>query len=307
MRHSLQSWNDGAARQSIIEFIAAVTCEGAPSFVLPSDRIAVFDSDGTLWAEKPIDYQLQFAIDRVRELADEHPEWKTKQPFKAALEGDYDTLARIGGTAAITLTAPTHVGKTTHEFTKTVAAWLAKARHPRFDRPYTDLVYQPMLELIRLLRTHSFKTYIVSGCGADFMRIWSDRVYGIPPEHVIGSTVATRFEIRHGLPVLVREDKIDFLDVCGGKPVGIDKFIGRRPIFAFGNSDSDLAMLQWTAAGNGPSLMGLVHHTDGNREWAYDRGSGVDHLDEALGNARTKGWTLVDMKRDWNRVFSFEE
>jgi hypothetical protein len=203
--------------------------------------------------------------------------------------------------------APTHVGKTTDEFIQTVAAWLAKARHPRFDRPYTDLVYQPMLELIRLLRAHSFKIYIVSGCGAEFMRIWSNRVYGIPPEHVIGSTVATRFEIRHGLPVLVRERKIDFLDVGGGKPVGIDKFIGRRPIFAFGNSDSDHPMLQWTAAGSGPRLMGLVHHTDGNREWAYDRGSGVDHLDEALGDARDKGWTLVDMKRDWNRVFSFEE
>ncbi|MEZ5788799.1 MAG: HAD family hydrolase [Xanthobacteraceae bacterium] len=192
-------------------------------------------------------------------------------------------------------------------FSRTVTAWLAAARHPRFDRPCIELVYQPMLELIRLLRAHSVKVYIVSGCAAEFMRIWSERVYGIPPEQVIGSTVTTRFDVRHDQPVLVREGKIEFLDDAAGKPVGIDKFIGRRPIVAFGNSDKDRPMLQWTAAGSGPRLMGLIHHTDGDREWAYDRGSGVGHLDEALGEAHARKWTIVDMKRDWKRVFAFED
>lgn len=302
----LPSWNDGRAKAAIVDFIADATRIGGPAFVPPAERIAVFDNDGTLWAEKPVYFQFMFAIDRVRALAAQNPQWTSKQPFKAAIEGDLDALAASGEKGLIELIMATHAGVTTEAYAKTVADWIASARHPRFQRPYTELVYQPMLELLALLRANGFKTYIVSGGGIEFMRVWTDRVYGVPPEQVIGSSIVTRFEIENGEPVLVREDKIDFIDDKAGKPVGINKFIGRRPIFAFGNSDGDLQMLQWTAAGDGPRFMGIVHHTDAAREWAYDRNSAVGRLDKALDEAHAKGWTVVDMKRDWKRVFAFE-
>ena len=302
----LPSWNDDAAKKRIVNFVRAITMEAGKDYVAPADRIAVFDNDGTLWAEKPVYFQLLFAIDRVRALAPQHPEWKTRQPFKAAIEGDLDALAAAGEQGLGELVMATHAGMTTAAFANIVADWIATARHPRFDRPYTDLVYQPMLELLGYLRENGFKTYIVSGGGIEFMRVWAARVYGVPPEQVIGSSIVTHFEMRDGTPVLVREDKIDFIDDKAGKPVAINKFIGRRPIFAFGNSDGDYQMLQWTASGDGPRFMGLVHHTDAEREWAYDRNSAVGRLDKALDDASKNDSIVIDMKRDWKRVFPFQ-
>jgi phosphoserine phosphatase len=302
----LPSWNDGVAKTRIMDFVKGVTDVASKDYVAPADRIAVFDNDGTLWAEKPLYFQLLFAIDRVRALAPQHPEWKSTQPFKAAIEGDFDALAASGEKGVGELVMATHAGMTTEAFAKIVDDWIRTARHPRFKRPYTDLVYQPMLELLNYLRANDFKTYIVSGGGIAFLRVWADRVYGVPPEQVIGSSIVTRFEIQDGKPVLVREDKIDFIDDKAGKPVAINQFIGRRPIFAFGNSDGDLQMLQWTAAGDGLRFMGLVHHTDAEREWAYDRNSAVGRLDKALDAASKNGWTVVDMKRDWKQVFPFQ-
>ena len=303
----LPAWSDSAAKARIVDFVKAVTNPAGKDYVAPADRIAVFDNDGTLWAEKPAYFQLLFAIDRVRALAPQHPEWKTTQPFKAAIEGDFDALAASGEKGLVELVMATHAGMTTDAFAKIVSDWIATAQHPRFKRPFTDLVYQPMLELLTYLRANDFKTYIVSGGGIEFMRVWADRVYGVPPEQVVGSSIVTRFTMQDGKPVLVREDKIDFIDDKAGKPVGINKFIGRRPIFAFGNSDGDLQMLQWTAAGDGPRFMGLVHHTDAEREWAYDRNSAVGRLDAALEAADKNGWTVVDMKRDWKQVFPFQQ
>ena len=302
----LPSWNDGAAKTAIVNFVKAVTDSAGKDYVPPADRIAVFDNDGTLWAEKPVYFQLLFAIDRVRALAPQHPEWKTTQPFKAAIEGDFDALAASGEKGLVELVMATHAGMTTEAFAKIVGDWIKTAQHPRFKRPYTDLVYQPMLELLNYLRANDFKTYIVSGGGIEFLRVWADRVYGVPPEQVIGSSIVTRFEVQDGKPVVVREDKIDFIDDKAGKPVAINQFIGRRPIFAFGNSDGDLQMLQWTAAGDRSRFMGLVHHTDAEREWAYDRNSAVGRLDKALDAASKNGWTIVDMKRDWKQVFPFQ-
>jgi phosphoglycolate phosphatase-like HAD superfamily hydrolase len=316
----LPSWNDGVAKTSIKSFVARVTGSAGPDFVKPAERIAVFDNDGTLWAEQPIYFQFAFAIDRVKALASQHPEWKTTQPFKAALEGDHKALAAAGEKGLLEIIAATHAGMTVEEFHKTVADWIATAKHPRFNRPYVELVYQPMLELMDLLRANGFKTFIVSGGGIEFMRPWVERVYGIPPEQVVGSSGVTKFEIgSNGKPVLLKEAKVEFIDDGPGKPVGINRFIGRRPIFAFGNSDGDQQMLQWTAAGNqgrlrpvfdgamGARFMGLVHHTDAEREWAYDRQSHVGKLDKALDQANADGWVVVDMKRDWRTVFKFED
>ncbi len=304
----LPSWNDGPAKQSIITFVANVTKRGSPEFVPPAERIATFDNDGTLWSEQPIYFQFVYALDRVKALAPKHPEWKDTPPFSAVLKGDMKGLAASGEKGLVELLLATHTGMTTEAFYETVAAWLATARHPRFKRPYTDLVYQPMLELLAHLRANGFKTYIVSGGTVEFMRVWTERVYGIPPEQVVGTTFATQFQMgEDGKPVLMRQPKIDFIDDGPGKPVGIQKFIGRRPIFAFGNSDGDQQMLQWTAAGSGPRFMGLVHHTDADREWAYDRASHVGRLDKALDEANARGWTVVNMKRDWKVVFPFEK
>lgn len=299
----LPSWNEGAPKKAIFAFVQRVTTEGGSDFVPPAERIAVFDNDGTLWSEQPMYFQLAFALDRVKVLAPHHPEWKEKQPFKAALAGDIKTVLSGGGHALVDLIMATHTGNTTEDFARTVRDWIATSKHPRFKRPYTELVYKPMLELLDYLRANGFKVYIVSGGGIEFMRPWTEKVYGIPPEQVIGSSIKTKFELRDGKPVLVRLPEVDFIDDKAEKPVAINKFIGRRPVLAFGNSDGDLQMLQWTAAGSGPRFLGLVHHTDAAREWAYDRESSVGRLDKALGEAQAKKWTIVDMKKDWKTVF----
>ena len=304
---ALSSWNDGAGKKSIVDFVTRVTREGGPDYVKPEERIATFDHDGTLWAEQPMYFQIAFAMDRVRALAPKHPQWKTKQPFKAVLDRDIKALAALGETGFLKIMAATHTGITTDDFANIVADWLATARHPRFDRPYTELVYQPMLELLSFLRANGFKTFIVSGGGVEFMRVFTERVYGISPEQVVGSSGVVRFQLRpDGKPVLLKDSKIEFVDDGPGKPVGINRFIGRRPVFAFGNSDGDQQMLQWTAAGSGARFMGLVHHTDAEREWAYDRKSPVGRLDKALDEANAKGWTVANMKTEWKRVFAFE-
>jgi phosphoglycolate phosphatase-like HAD superfamily hydrolase len=292
---------------ALVDFVARVTTEGGSGFVPPAERIAVFDNDGTLWAEQPIYFQIQFALDRVKALASQHPKWNQKQPFKALLEGDKATFAAGGEKALLEVVAASHTGITTEEFDGIVKDWLATATHPRFKRPYNELVYQPMLELLAYLRANGFRTFIVSGAGVEFMRAWAEKTYGIPPEQVVGSMGKQKFELRDGKPVLLKLPAVDFVDDKAGKPVGIQKFIGRRPIFAFGNSDGDHQMLQWTAAGSGARFMGLVHHTDAEREWAYDRQSRIGKLDKALDEANEKGWTVVDMKADWKRVFPFNE
>ncbi len=300
----LPSWNDGPAKQAIATFVTDVTNAGGPDFVPPAQRIAVFDNDGTLWVEQPMYTQLAFGLDRIKALAPEHPEWQEQQPFKAALEGDMKTLGESGIEGLMQILMATHAGMTSAEFETTVSDWIGSARHPRFDRPYTELVYQPMLELLDYLRANGFKTFIVSGGGIDFMRPWTERVYGIPPEQVVGSQIEQKFELRDGKPVIVREPEIAFIDDKEGKPVGIERHIGRRPILAFGNSDGDLQMLQYTTAGPGRRLGLILHHTDAEREYAYDRESHFGKLDKALDAAGDAGWVLVSMKDDWSQVFA---
>jgi hypothetical protein len=302
----LPSWNDGATKQSILDFVAAVTREGSPDFVPPAERIATFDNDGTLWVEHPMYTQLAFALDRVKALAPQHPEWKDTQPFKAALEGDMKMLADTGEHGLMALLMATHSGMTTNEFQKIVVDWIATARDPRFKRPYTELAYLPMIELLGFLRASGFKTFIVSGGGIEFMRPWTERVYGVPPEQVVGSSIKTKFQMRDGRPELFRLGEINFIDDNVGKPVGINEYIGRRPIAAFGNSDGDLEMLQWTTMTGGRRLGLIVHHTDAEREYAYDRDTSFGRLDKALDAAAINKWTVVDMKNDWKRIFAFE-
>lgn len=302
---TLPSWNDGPARQAIIAFVEQVTDKKSDQFVSPAERIAVFDNDGTLWVEQPMYTQMAFALDRVKAMAPAHPEWQTKPPFNAALAGDLEAVMAGGTNALLELVMASHAGMTTEAFAGTVKDWIQTARHPRFNQPYTNLVYPPMLEVLDYLRANGFKTYIVSGGGIDFMRPWTESVYGIPPERVVGSSVKTRFEIKDGTPVIMRLPELNFVDDKEGKPVAINLHIGRRPIAAFGNSDGDLAMLQWTAAGRGSHFCMVVHHTDAGREWAYDRASPIGRLDKALDEARARGWIVVDMKADWKRVFSF--
>jgi len=305
---ALPSWNEGAAKKSIFDFVARVTREGSPDYVKPEERIATFDNDGTLWAEQPMYFQIIFAMDRVKALAPKHPDWKTKQPFMAVLDNDTKILAALGEKGFLKIIAATHAGLTAEEFNKIVAEWIATARHPRFNRVYTELVYQPMLELLRFMRANGFRTFVVSGGGVEFMRVFTDRIYGIPPEQIVGSSGVMRYQLRpDGKPVLLKESQIEFVDDGPGKPVGINRFIGRRPIFAFGNSDGDQQMLEWTAAGTGARFMGLVHHTDAEREWAYDRKSYVGRLDKALDEANRRGWTVTSMKTDWKRIFPFEQ
>jgi len=299
----LASWNDAKAKQAIQNFVVKVTKQGSPDFVPVAERIAVFDNDGTLWAEQPMYVQLAFALDRVKALAPQHPEWQMTEPFASVLKGDLKNALSGGHKALIEIVAATHAGMTTEEFEKTVREWIAATKHPKTGRTYTDMVYLPMIELLAYLRGHGFKTYIVSSGGVEFMRPWTEKVYGVPPEQVIGSSIKTKFEKRDGKPSLVRLPEVFFIDDGDGKPVAIQKFIGRRPIFAFGNSDGDQQMLEWTAAGAGAHFMGLVHHTDAVREWAYDRTSKIGHLDLALNEAQALGWTVVDMREDWKRVF----
>ncbi len=303
----LPSWNDGPNKKSITDFVTRVTTQGTPDFVPPELRIATFDNDGTLWTEQPFYFQLAFAFDRVKALAPDHPEWKTKQPFKGLLAHDMKAVAATGEKGLLEVIMATHSGMTVEEFSKIVLDWIATARHPRFKRPYTDLVYQPMLELMAYLRANGFTTYIVSGGGIDFMRPWTEKVYGIPPGQVVGSAGVTKFQINaNGDASLIKLPKVEFVDDGPGKPVGINRFIGRHPIFAFGNSDGDLQMLQWTASGNGPHFMGIVHHTDAEREYAYDRNSHIGKLDKAWDVAVKRGWTVVSMKSDWKVIYPFE-
>jgi phosphoglycolate phosphatase-like HAD superfamily hydrolase len=300
---SLPSWNEGAVKQAILNFVAEVTDKTNPNYVPPAERIAVFDNDGTLWSEQPLYFQFSFAIDRAKALAPQHPEWKTTQPFKAILENDMKAFAASGEKGLMQMMMATHAGMTTAEFEQIVTDWINTTRHPITGKLYKEMVFQPMLELLDYLRTNGFKTYIVSGGGVEFMRPWTEEVYGIPPEQVIGSSIKTRFELREGEPALVRLPEIDFIDDKDGKPVGIHKYIGKRPVVACGNSDGDLQMLQWTAAGEGKRLMLLVHHTDAEREWVYDRESHIGKLDKALDEAIARGWIVVDMKNDWTTIY----
>ena len=299
----LPSWNDGAAKQAITAFVAASVEEGGKDYIAPADRIAVFDNDGTLWAEQPAYFQLFFAINRIRAMAPDHPEWKDTEPFKSILAGDLESLAKQGEHGLLEVVMQTHAGMSVDEFKALVTEWMKTARHPKLQRGFDTLVYQPMVELLDYMRANGFQTWIVSGGGAEFLRTFAERTYGVPPQQIVGSTIVTTFEMRDGKPALVRQPKIDFIDDKDGKPVGINKFIGKRPVFAAGNSDGDLQMLQWTTAGNGPALGVIVHHTDAAREFAYDRASAVGRLDKALDAAPFAGWLVIDMKNDWKQVF----
>ena len=298
----LPSWNDTAPKKAIIAFVEKVTKEGSPDFVRAEERIATFDNDGTLWAEQPIYFQFQVAIDRVKALASRHPEWKQRPPFNYILAGDMKALL-ADGKSMMTLMAVSHSGMTTDEFEKIVKEWLHTAKHPKTGRLYTQMVYQPMLELLAYLSANDFKTFIVSGGGVEFMRCFAEQTYGIPPQQVVGSSSKMKYEIRDGKPLLLRLPEVQFIDDKQGKPIGIETFIGRRPIAAFGNSDGDQQMLEWTAAGQGVRFMALVHHDDAEREWAYDRKSDIGRLDKAWDEANAKGWTVVSMKDDWKTIF----
>ncbi len=308
----LPSWNDGPARQAIVEFVHTVTDASSPKFVSPAERIATFDNDGTLWPSHPMYTQLAFALDRIKELAPQHPEWKTQQPFKAVLDNDLKALTASGEKGLVELVMASHAGMSTAEFEQIVTDWFKKARHPRFKRPYTELAYQPMLELLAYLRANDFKTYIVSGGGIEFMRPMTEAVYGVPPEQVIGSSIKTQYEDKDGKPVLIRLPEIDFIDDKAGKPVGINMFIGRRPVAAFGNSDGDRQMLEWTGAGDGVRLMMLVFHDDAKREYAYGPADGLPDTKfgtfspSLMEEAKKKGWVVISMKDDWKRIFAFD-
>jgi hypothetical protein len=299
----LPSWQEGPAKAAITGFVAAVSTAGSPDFVEAAERIAVFDNDGTLWVEQPLYTQLAFTLERIAALAPAHPEWQQEQPFKAALEGDKATLGDAGMEGLMQLLMASHAGMSATAFNGVVEDWLATARHPRFERPYTELVYQPMLELLDYLRANGFKTFIVSGGGIAFLRPWAEGVYGIPPEQVVGSQIALEYQVIDGVPTLVRKPEIAFIDDKAGKPVGIWRHIGRRPILAFGNSDGDYQMLEWTTAGEGRRLGLLLHHDDAEREYAYDRESHMGRLHKGLDDAEAKGWVLVSMNNDFRRVF----
>lgn len=305
---ALPSWHEGPSKKSITDFVARVTTAGGSDFVPVERRIATFDNDGTLWTEQPMYFQLAFALDQIKRLAPQHPEWRTKEPFKSVLAGDMKGVSASGEKGLVQLVMTAHSGMTTEAFAQSVIEWTKTGRHPRFNRPYTEIIYQPMLELLTYLRANGFKTFIVSGGGVEFMRPWAEKAYGIPPEQVVGSSGVVKFQLdANGNPVLLKTPKVEFVDDGPGKPVGINRFIGRRPIFAFGNSDGDLEMLQWTAAGPGARFVGIVHHTDAAREYAYDRQSHIGRLDKALDQAATKGWTVVSMKDDWKRIYPFDK
>ena len=300
----LPSWNHTAPRQAIVAFVEKVTKEGSSDFVPIPERIAVFDNDGTLWAEQPMYFQAFFVFDRIKALAPQHPEWKDKEPFASVLRGDMKAALAGGERVLLEMVMATHAGMTTEEFEKSVSHWLVTAKHPTTGRPFTEMVYQPMLELLTYLRTNGFKTFIVSGGGIEFMRPWAEKVYGIPPEQIIGSSIKSKYELRDGKPVIVKLPEINFIDDKVGKPVGIHHHIGRRPIFAAGNSDGDFEMLEWTTGGKGARLGMIIHHTDAEREWAYDRESHIGKLSKGLDEAAAKGWIISDMKSDWQTIFA---
>ena len=302
----LSSWNEGKTKQAIEDFVNEVTDPQSPYYVAPGERIATFDNDGTLWSEKPYYFQLQFAMDRVKEIASDHPEWSENPLFQAVIDNDIKQVLSFGEHGLLEIVMATHAGMTTDEFRKIVRDWINTARHPKTNRLYKDMVFQPMLELLDYFQDHGFKTYIVSGGGVDFMRPWVEEVYGIPPEQVIGSSIKAKFEMQNGQPVLVKIPELNFIDDKEGKPVGIHQFIGKKPLAAFGNSDGDLQMLQWTDSGEERRLMVYIHHTDSEREWAYDRESAVGRLDQGLDMAENQGWIVVDMKKDWQQIFSWE-
>jgi hypothetical protein len=301
----LPSWNDTAAKTRILDFVKATTTEGSEGYVAPVDRIAVFDNDGTLWTEQPFYFQLGFALDRIKTLAPQHPEWKSKEPFKSVLANNLKGVAAGGEKGLVELVMATHAGMTTDQFSKIVTDWFSTARHPKTGRPFDEMTYLPMRELLDYLRSNNFVTYIVSGGGIEFMRPMTEKMYGIPPQQVVGSTISTAYAIIGDVPVLRRLPKIDFIDDGPGKPSGINKFIGRRPIFVAGNSDGDYEMLRWVTAAKGPGFAMIVHHTDGDREYAYDRQSPFGKLDKALNEAERRNWLVVDMKSDWNKVYAF--
>jgi phosphoserine phosphatase len=304
----LPTWNEGASKQAIIDFVTKTTKEGSVDFVPVGDRIACFDNDGTLWSEQPMYFQLAFAIDRIKAMAPKHPEWKTTQPFKALLEGDLKTVMAGGEHALLQIVMTTHSGMTTGEFDQAVKEWINTATHPGTKKLYKEMVFQPMLELLNYLRANDYKTYIVSGGGIDFMRPWTEEVYGIPSEQVIGSSVKVKYEIVDGQPVLVKLPEINSIDDKEGKPVNIHQHIGKQPVFAAGNSDGDYAMLQWTSTGSGYPRFGMiVHHTDSVREYAYDRKSHIGNLEKGLDDAAKYNWQIVDMKTDWKKIYPFEK
>jgi phosphoglycolate phosphatase-like HAD superfamily hydrolase len=299
----LPSWNEGVSKKTLVDFVGRTTKPGAPDFVAPAERVAVFDNDGTLWAEQPIYIQLAFALDRIKALAPQHPEWMTRQPFKGVLEGDLKAIEASGEAGLMQILAASHTGMTTEEFETVVTRWIGSARHPGTGRRYDEMIYQPMLDVLTYLRANGYKTFIVSGGGVEFMRPWVERVYGIPPEQVVGSRVKVKYEQRNGTPVLLRLPEIDLNDDKAGKPVGINQVIGRRPTIAFGNSDGDFEMLEWTTSAKGPRLGVIVHHTDAEREWAYDRNSHIGQLVRGLDEGPGRGWLIVDMKSDWKVVY----
>jgi phosphoglycolate phosphatase-like HAD superfamily hydrolase len=303
----LPSWNDGKSKQAIVDFVKKVTTQGGADYVAPEDRIAVFDNDGTLWTEQPFYFQLGFILDRVKALAPQHPEWKEKEPFKSILAGDLKGIAKSGERGLVELVMETHAGLTTDDFRNIVIDWFATARHPKTGKPYNEMTFLPMRELLDYLRANGFKTFIVSGGGVEFMRLMTEKAYGIPPEQVVGSTITTQYALVGDIPVLNRLPKVDFVDDGPGKPVGINKFIGRRPILAAGNSDGDYEMLRWVMAGQGPHFAMIIHHTDADREYAYDRKSDFGKLDKALDEAESRNWLLVDMKADWKKIYAFDQ
>lgn len=303
----LPSWRDSKSKLAIVQFVERISREGTPDFVPPAERIAVFDNDGTLWAEQPMYFQAFFIFDRIKTLAPQHPEWATKEPFASVLNGDLKSAVAGGEHTLLQMAMATHAGMTTDEFAEIVSTWIKSAKHPASGRLFSDMVYQPMLEVLNYLRANNFKTYIVSGGGIEFMRPWAEQVYGIPPEQVIGSSIKTRFEVRDGQPVLARLPELNFIDDKEGKPVAIQQHIGRRPIMAFGNSDGDFQMLEWTTSGPGPRFGMFVHHTDAEREWAYDRQSSIGRLNRGLDEAETRGWVFADMKTDWMVVYPFQK
>ena len=307
VKDPLPSWNDGASKKSIIDFVTKTTTQGNTDFVPVADRIACFDNDGTLWVEQPIYFQFAFAIDRIKAMAPQHPEWKTTQPFQALVEGDIKTALSGGEKALMQIMATTHSGMTTEAFEQTVKDWMTTATHPVKKKHYNELIYQPMVELLNYLRANGYKTFIVSGGGVDFMRPWVENAYGIPPDQVVGSSGKVKYDTLTGKPVLIKLPELNFNDDKEGKPVGIHQFIGKRPIFTAGNSDGDYAMLQWTSTGSGPRFGMIVHHTDEQREWAYDRKSHIGNLARGLDDAKKYNWQVVDMKNDWKKIYSFEK